>query len=117
MRPFSQRGHVHLTNLRHCICLCLGDLGWLGQNAVAGVETSATTGDLQNELGYCVIVEAVVTVLQCFGDAFTQTTLLKEQKLKTLALNRPSPYSYVSWGLVVCDIGDGLIWIQAVSDD
>ena len=90
MTSISEAGDVHLTNLCHCFCLCLSDLAWLGQNAVAGFKSSATACDLEHELRDSFISEAVVAVLQCLSDALTKRTLLKDQQLGTLALNRPS---------------------------
>ena len=68
--------HSVRLNLRRCF--------GLGQNAVAGVETSATTRDFQQETSSGVIVEAKVFVTERLDDAVTKRALLMDQQFRTL---------------------------------
>jgi len=67
----GEAGDIHFTHLGHCFGVCLSNLGWLGQKAVARFETSPTACELECEPRDSVISEAIVTVLSCLGDDFT----------------------------------------------
>jgi len=62
----KQRGHGQVGDSNHSVRLNLGRCLGLGQDAVARIQTSATTGDLQQEASSAVIVEAEVLIAQRF---------------------------------------------------
>ena len=60
----QQGRDIELSYLFHCVLLDLAYLCWLGKDAVAGFKISPTAGDLQQELGSSVVLEAEVLIAQ-----------------------------------------------------
>ena len=83
----KQRSHGEVGDSGHTVGLNLGRCLGLGQDALARIQTSATTGDLQQEASSTVIGKAEVLVTQRLDDAVTQGALLKDEHFRTLTFD------------------------------